>query len=283
VTSQCRRRLPACAWHARHVLFFFGITLLLAAVSEGETTALGSYYSWQWGGFSGSASAYASASAARSSQHVSQLSSLFLTLTTPVKQSDSDVSSSAIGTAMLSGVVYYDVNGDGIRDDTDWGIRDATVTLSAANSEMQETTTTDAYGAYSFENLAPDEYTVTLSTPSEQPETASVGLIDDANDVQIASGVGTATTTSISGILLDAGNKAVAYDFPQLQYPTNLISKRILTSKNPGLQHTTAGPIPDVPEPGTLTLLALAGLSMSGFFRRQKRRSIRNYIPRGLK
>jgi hypothetical protein len=47
-----------------------------------------------------------------------------------------------------------------------------------------------------------------------------------------------------------------------LVYPKNLVSKRILINTDPGLHHTTP-----VPEPGSLALLAVAGLVFGGFSR----------------
>ena len=271
MTSRCRRPLPACIWHARYILFCLGIALLFATLADGETSGVRSYYSWQWGGFSGSALTSAAASASGISLRSTHSSYASLTLATSANQWDSVTSSSASATAILSGVVYYDENSSDTRDTSDWGIRDATVLLTAANGDTQETTTAKD-GSYSFDSLVSGDYTITLLTPSVQPETPCLGEITDASGNAIATGLGIVSgTSSIASIHLASGNTAVNYDFPQLKYPTNLLSKRLLLGSDPGLSHTTAAPPVSVPEPGTLTLLAVAGLSIGGFLWRSRR------------
>ena len=57
--------------------------------------------------------------------------------------------------------VWNDLNANGIQNSGEPGIPGVTVTLSNG-----ATTTTDANGAYAFDNLAPGTYTVSASTPS---------------------------------------------------------------------------------------------------------------------
>ena len=168
--------------------------------------------------------------------------------------------------------MYYDANGDGIRDASDWGIRDAIVALSSASTDVVVTTTTDMQGAYSFTNLAADNYTINLLTPSVAPGQPSVGTLTDLNGT-VSAGPGVVSSqTSIADIQLADGSTANDYDFGQLAYPASLISKRLLLNTDPGIQHTTAAPNPPVvPEPGTLALLVVAGLSGGGFLVRRRR------------
>jgi hypothetical protein len=165
--------------------------------------------------------------------------------------------------------VYYDVNGDGVRDSTDWGIRDAVVSLRLANSGSALASVVTAYdGSYSFGTLTAGDYAVTLLTPGDQPGQPSVGTIVDSAGYSVASGAGTAAGTGsgqdgITGIRLGESEMAVNYDFPQLTYPAGLISKRMLINTNPGIHNTTPVtpiPTPPVPEPGTLATLMVAGL-----------------------
>ena len=61
----------------------------------------------------------------------------------------------------IGNFVWNDVNANGIQDSGEPGIAGVTVTLSNG-----ATTTTNAAGAYSFTNLAPGTYTVTVATPA---------------------------------------------------------------------------------------------------------------------
>jgi hypothetical protein len=281
VTSRCRRQLPACVLHARDTLISFGIALLFAAAANGGVSVDDSYHSWQWGGFSRSEPSPTAPSPSYVDILSPNLSSSYLILTASANKWNPEIVSSADATTMLSGVVYFDANGDGIRDDSDWGVRDAIVSLTAANSNTQETTTTGTDGAYRFDNLAPDDYTVTLLTPSLQPEQPTLGSVTDAGGNLIATALGTASgASSVANIHLDSGNRATDYDFPQLTYPTNLLSKRMLIGSKPGLYHTTPGPTPPDPppvsEPSTLVLLlAVAGVAAGHQFVQRRRRKSR--------
>jgi SdrD B-like domain/PEP-CTERM motif len=271
--------ISACAKVARCSLGCLTITLLFAAFANGETISASSYNSWQWNGFSRSALASTS-----SSSSMSLLSSVLSSLSS----FDSIVSESTVESpttppvtdaATLSGVVYYDANDNGVRDSTDWGIRDAIVTLtSESNSSTVVTTVTDAQGAYSFKNLPADNYTVTLMTPSTSPGQPSVGTLTDASGNFVFTGQGHAILgqDSVTDIQLNAGYTGNTYDFGQLAYPTDLLSKRSLLNENPGVPNTKAAPTPPtppppVPEPGTLALLVVAGLSAAGFARRRRK------------
>ncbi len=179
------------------------------------------------------------------------------------------------GSASLSGVVYFDANGNGVRDSGDWAIRDAIVSLMSASTSTVLIATTDQNGAYTFTNLPADDYTVTLMTPSSVPGPANVGTLTDAGGSPVFTGLGVAVgTNSIANIQLGDGYTGATYDFGQLVYPTSLISKRMLLNQNPGVPHTPDAPpppIPPVPEPGTIALLAVAGICFTGF--RWQRRS----------
>lgn len=266
MTSRFRWQLPACLRHARSILFCLGIALLAASAANGGTLGISSYESWQWGGFSRSVPTISEVSRSV----LSRRSSLLLT------SAYSDVSLASASTvnaldallttdgASLSGVVYYDENASATRDTTDWGIRDAIVIATAQSSNVSVTTTTASDGSYVFKGLAPDDYTITLYTPSTQPELPSLGTITDANGDLITTGLGSLSgNNKIISIHLAVGDTAVDYDFPQLVYPKNLISKRMLINTDPGLHHT----VTPVPEPSSLVLLAVAGLMIGGLSR----------------
>jgi hypothetical protein len=264
--------VSACAWAARRVLGCLAISLLLATLANAEIIG---YDSWQWNGFSRTL-----LPPSPNSSPISILSSILLNSWS----SDNIVSESAVAStlttsgldASLSGVVYFDANFDGIRDSGDWAIRDAIVSLTSPSTDTVLIATTDANGAYSFKNLNANDYTLTLLTPSAAPEASTnmVGILTDQDGTPIFTGLGVVTggNTSITGIQLKTGYTGAAYDFPQLTYPTNLTSKRMLLNNDPGTPNTPDAPLPPlppVPEPGTLALLAIAGLCVGGFARRR--------------
>jgi hypothetical protein len=266
-----RPPVSACVRGMRCVLACLAISLLLGTLANAEIIG---YDSWQWNGFSRT-----SLPPSPNASPMSILASVLLTSWS----SDNIVPVSAVtssqGTsdtyASLSGVVYFDANFDGIRDSGDWAIRDAIVALTSASTDTVLIATTDANGNYTFKNLNADDYSITLLTPSAAPEESKngAGILTDQSGAAVFSGVGTVPPgyTSIADIQLKDGYTGVAYDFPQLVYPTNLMSKRMLTNENPGTPHTPDAPSPPVvPEPGTLTLLAIAGLSLTGFARRRR-------------
>ncbi len=263
----------ACVAVARRLLACLVLLPLLPTLADAETL---SYDSWQWNGFSRTL-----LSPSTSSSPVSLLSSVLLSSWSSdnVVSETSVVSSmgdSAPGTApSLSGTVYYDANGNGVRDSNDWAIRDAIVSLISASSSTIVYATTDENGAYSFKDLAPDDYSITVLSPSSAPGQSNlVGILTDATGTPVFTGLGVATgANAIADIQLKDGYTGTTYDFPQLAYPTDLVSKRMLLNQDPGVVHTSdapPAPVPPVPEPGTLALLAVAGLCVSGFARRRR-------------
>jgi hypothetical protein len=263
----------ACAGFVRRLLACLVIFPLLATLANAEAI---SYNSWQWHGFTRTSPAPSS-----SASLVSQLSSVLLSSS----PSSNVVSESAVVASLgdstpsvsssLSGFVYYDANSDGIRESTDWAIRDAIVSLMSASSNTVVLATTDENGEYSFKSLSPDDYTITLLTPSSAPGASKlVGILSDQNGTPVFSGVGVAASdTSVADIQLKDGYSGTTYDFPQLTYPTDLISKRMLLSGSSGVSHTPDAPpppIPPVPEPSTLALLVVAGLCVTGCARRRR-------------
>ncbi len=70
--------------------------------------------------------------------------------------------------ASLSGFVYCDLNNDGVKQDTEPALANVTVTLTGTSiaGPVNLPTTTDANGAYSFNNLRPGTYTITETQPN---------------------------------------------------------------------------------------------------------------------
>jgi hypothetical protein len=235
---------------------------LFAPFAVGGAVAVDSYDDWQWNGFtrSGWVPTVAVGSAAPTVYAL-------LNNGTTVLSATADPSAVAVddGTATLSGVVYVDENGDGIRDTSDWGIAGASVSISlVGGASPLAVAVTGRDGSYTFSGLASGDYLVSLLTPSSEPGQPSIGSLVSANGP-----VGTASgQDAITDILLGNGDTGVNYDFPQLVYPMQLISKRMLVDADPGVGHT-AMPSP-VPEPSSLAMLVMAGLFFSALRRRRR-------------
>jgi hypothetical protein len=79
----------------------------------------------------------------------------------------------------VSGVVYTDLNGNGVRDTGESGIAGVTIELLQGGGVLS-TTTTDGTGVYSFPNVPPDSYTVQETDPagyvSTTPNAVAVSL-----------------------------------------------------------------------------------------------------------
>jgi hypothetical protein len=259
VKTKSRWQSPACSRHARNLLLCLAVALLLA--SPANAGLLGgssySYYSWQWGGFSRSGPLPA----------VTPSVSLALASSRSSTGRTLNLAAAAGSEASLSGVVYYDEDQDNVRESTDWGIRDAIVVLTGLNTGTKLTAVTTNDGVYSFSGLPADDYTISLSTPGNQPEQPSPGSIFDASNHYVSTGRGTASgLTAIAAIHLETGYTATDYDFPQATYPMSLVSKRMLVGSNPGLRNPP--PVVLVPEPDVLALLVAMILSVAWLLRR---------------
>jgi protocatechuate 3,4-dioxygenase beta subunit len=112
----------------------------------------------------------------------------------------------------IAGVAYYDLNGDGNRQDTETGRSGISVTLSGTNDFGQTvsvTDTTDSSGRYYFGNLRPSNasgYTITFPTSPGDVGTSDVGQVSGTT-------VGTRGTDQITNITLSTGNSGVNYDY----------------------------------------------------------------------
>ena len=69
-------------------------------------------------------------------------------------------------TASLDGLVWNDLNRNGLQDLEEPGIRDVVVNLLTSTRTMASTTTTDKNGAFRFHNLAPGDYFVSVVPPT---------------------------------------------------------------------------------------------------------------------
>lgn len=107
--------------------------------------------------------------------------------------------------AEISGNVYIDADGDCVFDAAqgDRPLSNVVLELINANGDVIDTTTTDANGNYSFDNILPGEYSIREIQPD--------GLFN-AGEIAGDAG-GTATENLISGILVQSGQNLTQYDF----------------------------------------------------------------------
>jgi large repetitive protein len=109
----------------------------------------------------------------------------------------------------ISGFVYTDRNGDGVRDASDGPLTGVQIQLVDASGATIATTTTSSTGAYSFPNVTPGTYRVREVQP--------VGYIDAAE----TAGTGTTTPGSVSAndeitVVLGNGETSAKNNFGEL-------------------------------------------------------------------
>jgi hypothetical protein len=109
--------------------------------------------------------------------------------------------------ASISGLAYVDNNGNGKLDGSDSELAGAIITLTDSAGNVISTTTTDASGSYSFNNLPAGTYTISAFPPG--------GYTNSATNVGTVNGVpdGVAGNGSVTGVVLQAGNQGSGYDF----------------------------------------------------------------------
>jgi protocatechuate 3,4-dioxygenase beta subunit len=109
-------------------------------------------------------------------------------------------------TATVAGIVFDDINGDGIQSMAETGIPDVTVTLTDSDGNIK-TAKTGTDGAYLFENVTPGVYKVKETDPADYVSTT-------ANEVTVtvpAGGIGTANfgdreTATLGGTVYNDAN-----------------------------------------------------------------------------
>jgi uncharacterized repeat protein (TIGR01451 family) len=106
----------------------------------------------------------------------------------------------------LAGSVYFDANNNGVRDGGEQGIAGVTVTLAGTDyngTAVSRTATTDASGAYIFDELLGGTYAVTETQPAG---------IADGPDAAGTSG-GTLGNDAVTNIGLGGGVNSTGYNF----------------------------------------------------------------------
>lgn len=103
------------------------------------------------------------------------------------------------GKGSISGKAFKDCSGNGYKG-TNKGMANIKVTLSGASTQ---TTTTDANGRYSFNNIDAGNYTVTFEKPTGFEFSAQNQGSDDNNDSDVASNGSTSNITLAASQLID--------------------------------------------------------------------------------
>ena len=153
------------------------------------------------------------------------------TVTVGVGQVSVENNFGEVPAASISGSVYNDSNDDGIRQPEEGGFANVTVELTGTDdlgNPVTLTTTTDANGKYSFDNLRPGTYVVT--EPNQPLET-----LNGKTTAGSTGGTGSnpsSTTSEITGIVLKPGDKSVDNNFGEIgDSPDMLVSKSSTTVK----------------------------------------------------
>ncbi|MDI1226761.1 MAG: SdrD B-like domain-containing protein [bacterium] len=136
----------------------------------------------------------------------------------------------------ISGIVFRDVNNNGVQNGPDAGINVVTIELLDGGGTVINTTTTNGAGAYSFTNLAPGTYSVREPT---QPAGTSNGITTPGS-VPNGGTTGTATTpatlpSAISNIILPPGTYSTANNFAEIPNGRSISGNVFLDYDNSGL------------------------------------------------
>lgn len=87
----------------------------------------------------------------------------------------------------VNGLVFADLNHNGVQDAGELGVGNATVLIQQVNGSLSRQVTTDASGAYDLSNLPVGDYTITVVLPSGYTVTTNATL-----SLQVATGSTTA-------------------------------------------------------------------------------------------
>ncbi|MCB1029049.1 MAG: DUF11 domain-containing protein [Microthrixaceae bacterium] len=122
---------------------------------------------------------------------------------------DVDTDEPALTGAALGDLVWEDLNGNGVQDGGEPGIKGVAVTLYASDgTTVLDTTTTGDDGEYRFDRLAAGSYVVGFATPATYTPTASLRGSDITKDSDAGAAGRTAVITLAAGqqdVRVDAG------------------------------------------------------------------------------
>jgi SdrD B-like domain len=143
------------------------------------------------------------------------------------------------GTAALGNFVWEDRNKNGVQDAGEPGLQGVTVTLTRLSDNTTQTTTTDANGAYSFNNLVPGAYNVNFTTPATYtPTLSNVGTTTDELDSDPIGGVVSVTlANNETNNTIDAGYIKLINIYGNVWHDANALADNLVNQ-------TSATPIP---------------------------------------
>ncbi|WP_338663291.1 SdrD B-like domain-containing protein [Pararoseomonas sp. SCSIO 73927] len=113
--------------------------------------------------------------------------------------SAANVSAGSFTPVTVSGNVFTDTNGDGIRGAGEAGVAGTTVQLLNSAGAVVATTTTSGAGAYAFANVTPGTYQVRFNGPAGTVFTTRDVGTDDTVDSDVGAGGVTSSFTLASG------------------------------------------------------------------------------------
>ena len=113
--------------------------------------------------------------------------------------------------AMLCGFVWHDMDNDGVRESGEAGIAGVTLELYDAEGQLVRTTTTDAQGAYCFDQLLYGEYSIRELQPA--------GWVDGQESRGTIAGTpqGETQADRFAGLVVLGGQSGQNYDFGELK------------------------------------------------------------------
>lgn len=141
---------------------------------------------------------------------------------TPGNNSATITTQAIIEPSSLAGVVYVDLNNDGILDITESVIPNVIITLTGtdiASNPVSLMTTTDANGAYLFSNLVAGTYQLAETQPAVFPDGIDSAGTPASSNTQ---------NDIFDTIVLNAGVDAVAFNFGEM--PPALSKRQFLAS-----------------------------------------------------
>jgi len=166
------------------------------------------------------------------------------------------------GTSQLGGWVYVDRNNDGIlafsnEPNPEFVIGNVTINLYSQTGPetLVATTTTDQFGRYFFNNLAPGTYGLKETQPVEYVDGIdTLGQMFALTNAGVpgSASVGVMTNNAFNNIVLPADVRGDFFNFGERGLAPGFVSKRFLLGSAPTL------PTAFVPEPATVWLVLSA-------------------------
>ncbi|WP_153558795.1 COG1361 S-layer family protein [Roseimaritima sediminicola] len=208
-----------------------GVTFVSGSGPDGALTANGQSVDVSLGSLAAGASATFTIVATIDNDATGDLVNSVIVATPQTETDDTNNTASATTTvdpvlSTLAGVVYVDSNNNGIQDAGERGIAGVTITLAGTdtlNNPVTRSVTTDANGAYRFDQLPAGTYSVTETQPS-----GFVDGIETAGTVDGNASGATVTNNQFSQIVLGPDVDAVMFNFGELDEPFS--KRRFLAS-----------------------------------------------------